>query len=363
MRIVFLSYNYSSDISSPREWTERIKFYVGWSEVLAKTHTVIRVDQINYEGIFIHNNIQYHCINTGKKKNYLPWKLHRRVKGLNPDIIIVSSFMNPLQVIQLRARLGSRVKIIVQHHAEKPFSGIKKIIQFFASRQVDLYLFASKETGINWVNSQNLASEEKIREFPEVSSGFYPFDKISARVITNLSGSPAFIWVGRLNQNKDPVLAVKGFLLFAESNPQARLYMIYQTDELLADINRLLRDRTKDCPILLIGKKSHLELLFWFNSADYYLSASHYEGSGTALCEAMSCGCIPIVTNIPPFRAILGNYGLLYEPGNEISLLSALKQTSTLPIEEKKQDLLNRFESELSFSAIALKFQKIIDSF
>src|SRR4249920_1894305 len=82
MRIVFLSYHYNSDIRSPREWTERIKFYIGWSELLAETHTIIRVDQINYEGSFVHNNIQYHCINTGKKNNFLPWKLHRKVKSL-----------------------------------------------------------------------------------------------------------------------------------------------------------------------------------------------------------------------------------------------------------------------------------------
>jgi hypothetical protein len=97
MRIVFLSYNYSSDISSPREWTERLKYYVGWSELLAKTHTVIRVDQINYEGIFSHNNIQYHCFNPRQKNNYLPWKLHRTVRRLKPDIVIVSSFMYPFR--------------------------------------------------------------------------------------------------------------------------------------------------------------------------------------------------------------------------------------------------------------------------
>ena len=362
MRIVFLSYSYSPDISSPREWTERLKYYVGWSELLAKKHTVIRVDQINYEGIFSHNNIQYYCFNPRQKINYLPWKLHRSVRGLKPDIVVVSSFMYPLQIIQLRACLGSNVKIIVQHHAEKPFKGIKKIIQHFASRHVDLYFFVSKETGNHWVNNHNLVSDKKIMEFPEVSSGFYPFDKISARAITNLSGSPAFLWVGRLNQNKDPILAVKGFLLFAESHPEARLYMIFQTDELLKEITSLLPGKNKNCPVVLLGKKPHLELLFWFNSADYYLSASHYEGSGTALCEAISCGCIPIVTDIPPFRAILGKSGLLYEPGNKNSLLSAFYQTSRLPIDERKQDLLNRFESELSFSAIAEKFQKIVQS-
>jgi glycosyltransferase involved in cell wall biosynthesis len=360
MRIVFVSYHYSPDINSPREWTDRIKFYIGWAEKLAEIHTVIRVDQVNFEDIFIQNKIRYHCINGSKINKFFPWKLHRLVRSLNPDIVIVSSFMFPVQVIQLRVLLGRNVKIFVQHHAEKPFPGIKKIVQHFASRLVDLYLFASKEMGIHWVRNRNLESEKKIREFPEVSSVFYPIDKNAARAVTSLSGSPAFIWVGRLNQNKDPVLAVKTFLVFAKSHPQARLYMIFQTDELLMEIRSLLPD--VDCPVTLVGKIPHQDLQFWLNSADYYLSASHYEGSGTALCEAMSCGCPPIVTNIPSFRAILGKCGLYFEPGNQSSLLTALKQTLLLPIDEIKQKLLMRFASELSFDAIARKFQEITDS-
>jgi glycosyltransferase involved in cell wall biosynthesis len=360
MRIVFLSYHYSADINSPGEWTDRIKFYIGWAERLAETHTVIRVDQINYEGIFIQKKVQYHCIRRTDKNKLFPRKLHRLVKSLKPDIVIVSSFMYPIQVIQLRAVLGRHVKIFVQHHAEKPFSGAKKLIQYFASRQIDRCLFASRETGLYWVHNHNLVSEKKIREFPEVSSDFYPTDKISARAATGLSGSPAFIWVGRLNQNKDPVLAVKTFLVFAESHPQARLYMIYQTDELLSEISSLLHD--KNSTVVLIGKIPHQDLPFWFNSADYYLSASHYEGSGTALCEAMSCGCIPVVTNIPSFRTMLGKTSLLFEPGNQSSLLLALEQTSHLPIDEIRKEVLNRFGSELSFDAIARKFQEIADS-
>src|SRR6266436_8451064 len=129
MRIVFLSYNYSPDIRSPQEWLERIKFYTGWSECMTKEHTVIRVDQINYEGNFIHNCIQYHCVADRRKVNYFPRKLNRFVKDLKPDVVVVSSLCFPLQVIQLRNCLGNKVKIILQHHAEKPFIGIKRLIQ------------------------------------------------------------------------------------------------------------------------------------------------------------------------------------------------------------------------------------------
>ena len=128
MRFVFVSYNYSPDIDSPEEWTDRIKFYAGSLEFLSREHTVIRIDQINYTGNFTHNGVQYYCVNDGRRKNYFPRKLNRFVKSLAPDIVVVSSFLFPLQVIQLRFCLGKKIKIIVQHHAEKPYSGIRKLI-------------------------------------------------------------------------------------------------------------------------------------------------------------------------------------------------------------------------------------------
>ncbi|HEY4935185.1 MAG TPA: glycosyltransferase family 4 protein [Puia sp.] len=362
MRIIFLSYNYSPVIRSPEEWLDRIKFYIGWNECLAKIHTVIRVDQINYEGNFTHNGIQYYCVDDGKKKNYFPRKLNRFVKELKPDIVLVSSFLFPLQVIQLRKYLGKKVKIILQHHAERPFTGIKKYIQNFASCKVDAFLFTSFETGADWVRNKNLDTYKKVHEMPEVSSHFYPVDKNTARQNTDVSGSPVFLWVGRLNQNKDPLTTVKAFLKFTALHPAAKLFMIYHTSELFYEINKLLSPDSGDSHVVLVGKIQHSELLYWFNSADFFLSASHYEGCGTALCEAMSCGCIPLVSDIPSFRMITGNCGLLFEPGNEDALLSALQQTIHLEVEEKKNNALHRFKTELSFGAISAKFQRIIES-
>jgi glycosyltransferase involved in cell wall biosynthesis len=362
MRIVFLSYNYSPDIHSPQEWVERIKFYIGWSEYLAKEHTVIRIDQINYTGEFTQNGIHYYFVDAGQKKNYFPRRLNQFVKALDPAVVVVSSFLFPLQVIQLRNSLGKKVKIILQHHAEKPFTGLKKYIQRLAGLTTNIFLFTSYETGADWVRKGNLGTEKKIRELMEVSSVFNPVDKKIARERTGIAGSPVFLWVGRLNENKDPVTAVKAFLRFAAIQPAAKLFMIYQAAELVPEIKKLLLQNPGPSSIVLVGEIQHSDLLYWFNSADFFLSASHYEGSGTALCEALSCGCIPIVTDIPSFRIISGGCGLLYEPGNEEALLSALRQTMYLDVEEKKNKALDHFKTKLSFEAIAVRFQQILAS-
>jgi len=362
MRLVFLSYHYSPDIRSPEEWFERIGFYTGWAEMLSEKHTVFRVDQIDYEGHLKHHGIQYHFVRDGDKTRYFPRSLNRFVKTLNPDVVVISSFLYPLQLIQLRKCLGKSVRILVQNHAEKPFSGIKKWIQNRASRKADVFLFTNLVTGLEWVWQGNIHSSKKIKELPEVSSAFYPMDKMISGKKTGLTGFPIFLWVGRLNQNKDPVTAVSAFLKFSSFQPDARLYMIYQSDELLPALKNRVEASDFKSNIIFIGHQPHHQLLYWYNSADFYLSASHHEGSGTALCEAMSCGCIPVVSNIPSFRMIGGYAGQFFEPGNEEDLLATLREAMQLDREEKRTQAIDRFKKELSFESISNKFQEIAGS-
>ncbi|MGN6640522.1 MAG: glycosyltransferase family 4 protein, partial [Mucilaginibacter sp.] len=331
---------------------------------LAKKNTVINVCQINYQGEQVYNGVRYCFVNFTSKYTYFPRKFNRFVKSLDPDVAFVQGMHTPLQLIQLKVMLGSKTRIIVQHHAEKPFTGIKKYLQRFAGRFIDAYLFASHEIGLNWVQKGNIASPQKIHEVMEVSSVFKPMDKSEARKKTGATDGIIFLWVGRLNDNKDPLTVVKAFVRFAESQPNVRLYMIYHTEELLPEIRELLSSLIQKDAVKLIGKVLHSELQYWFNSADIILSGSHYEGSGTAICEAMSCGCMPLVTDIPSFRMITNNgkCGLLYEPGNEDALLAALEQTQYIDIKEKQAESLNYFKSNLSFEAIAKKIQAIAGS-
>lgn len=212
---------------------------------------------------------------------------------------------------------------------------------------------------MQWVQNGNMDSRDKIFEFPEVSSCFYPLEKSTALAKTRATGSPVFLWVGRLNQNKDPETVVSSFLKFTVCCPDARLFLIYQTEELLFDLQALIAGQIHRDNIVFIGQVPHDQLLYWFNSADFYISASHYEGSGTALCEAMSCGCIPIVTHIPSFRSICRDSGLFFEPGNPEDLFAALMKTISLDIEIEKRKVLAHFKEEGSFESISAKFQKI----
>jgi glycosyltransferase involved in cell wall biosynthesis len=216
--------------------------------------------------------------------------------------------------------------------------------------------------GADWVNRGNLGSPEKIHEVMEVSSVFLPLEKETAKAETAAEGNPVFLWVGRLDENKNPLMVVRTFLQFAASYPESRLYMIYHTTELLGEIERMLdKEAGSRRRVVLVGAQPHARLPYWYSSADFIVSGSWYEGSGAAVCEAMSCGCIPIVTNIFSFSMMTGNgrCGLLYEAGDSQALLSALEQAAGMDLPEERRKALEQFRSALSFEAIAGKIQEV----
>ena len=361
MRIVSTGYSKTEEYSSPHEWLKRISFYTGLLEELGKQHKVSGIERISYEGQHHQNGVDYYFINLRKKVERFPRKMHRLIKNLKPDVVLVNGFIFPLQIIQLRIALGKKVKIIVLHRAEKPFKGIKKWIQVLADRCVNAYLFASAEFGRQWMKSGIIGDENKIKEVMPASSSFVPGSKQEARRKINIEGDPVYLWVGRLEKNKDPLNVVKAFISFQKNHCAARLYMIFQTDELLEEIKSIIRSHSAFTAIRLVGKLDHSNLQTWYSSADFIISGSHYEGSGIAISEAMSCGCIPLVTDIISFRKMAGTCGLFYTAGDQNGLLQILNNSLSLDITAQRQKVLEEFRNELSVSAIAAKFNRILE--
>lgn len=363
MRIVITSYNSVEEFDNPPDWLKRIGFYTGILEGLARYHDVISIERINYKGTYQQNGVQYNFIQHNGKLAFFPFRMHRLIRKLQPDVVLVHGFIFPAQIIQLRWAIGKQTKIIVQNHAEKPTRGIRTFLQRKADRYINSYLFTSKEMGREWVEKGIIKSNEKIAEIMEVSSSFTANEKNERNTLefTTLF----FLWVGRLNANKDPLTVVKAFINFLFFEPSAKLYMIYQAEELLPQIKALIatKENAKEA-ITLVGAVPNQQLQEWYNKADFFISGSHYESGGVAVCEAMSCGCIPVITDIFSFRRMTGpdKCGLLYEPGNHQALLTSLLQTRNMDIEKERIKVLRQFRDELSFNAIAGKIDKVLAS-
>jgi len=101
------------------------------------------------------------------------------------------------------------------------------------------------------------------------------------------------VFVGRLDQQKDPVLLVESFAEAAKDNP--RLYLIMIGDGVLRGKTLKKIEQlgvAERC--ILAGLLPAREIADIHRGADLFLLASAYEGMPIALLEAMACG-LPVV--------------------------------------------------------------------
>ena len=363
MKIVSLSYVRSSGFHDPQSWIERIRPYGEVLEALAKKHSVISIEQIDYEGNYQWNGVEYYFVRL--KNRWRPTALHRLVKELKPGVVIVHGLGFPLQVIQLKRALGKDVIILAQNHADRIPVGWRRWLRKVADRSINAYLFTSTELALPWMRNKIIRDERKIKEVMVGASIFVQMNRVAAKSITKMKGYPAFLYVGRVDANKDPFTLIEAFSNFTRLQPSASLYLIIQNPEKKNEIQKLIEENGLMHVVFIVGKIPHPQMQAWFNSADFIISTSHAEAFGMAVAEAMSCGCFPIVTNIPSFRKLTdnGNFGILFEPGNAGQLTAALEKAAKLNLELERKKILTYYNAHLSAEAIAEQICKAVNSF
>lgn len=296
---------------------------------------------------------------------HLPFALCRYIRREAPEIAMIHGFTFPVQLLLLRLMKRKKTKLIIQHHAEKPFAHpVKRWFQKIAYSPADAFLFASKALADPFLEQGIITSPEKIHEVMEGSTLFRPLPKQEARRMLDIPDGRVFLWVGRLDANKDPLTVLKAMHRLKETGERFKLYMIYGTDELEGEVRDYIREKGLREHIIPIGKTEHGLLESWYSAADYFVAASHYEGSGIALCEAMACGCIPVVSYIPSFATMTeqGRYGSLFEAGNEEDLFKQLTSLKNADASVMSTSVVAHFQQQLSLEAIGKRFLGVAHS-
>jgi len=356
IKLIDLSFNVNKNINSAEEAIQRFRPSLGYIDIIKEYLEIIFIAFINKNEEALIDNVRFSFFKGHKGYWFIPFRMLRYVKKERPDVVFVQGLNHSFQVICMRLFLGKDAVIVVQHHGEQPLPGVKKILQKIADKCITAYFFTSADNAQQWIDAKMISTKKKCFEVLEASAHLTKRNKNESKNVLGMSGNANFLWVGRLNANKDPFTVLYGFEKYLRKNRGAKFYMIYQEDELLQDIKTIIsKSEVLANSTFLAGKMDHENLATWYSAADFYISGSHREGSGYALLEAMACGCIPVVTDIPSYRAITSNggYGILYEKNNVDSLLQALDKTETINRSEFSKAVEAHFNKNLSFEKIA----------
>ncbi len=356
IRFIDLNYYYNREFDDPQVAVKAHKASLGYAEFASGNLDIEVVKHINYEGHIHTNSATYSFFRSRNRFWYIPFRTHRYVKNRHPEIVLVQGFIFPLRVLFLRLKLGRQCVILLQHRGEMPIGKLRIIFQRIADQWIDGYVFTSLGIALGWVKKNIISSSDKCFELPGGSSDFEQQDKPEARRLTGINGDFNFLWVGRLDANKDPLTVLQGFEKYLHVNPNAKLYMIFQSDEMFGRILQFINKyQLLQAAVYMLGKVIHSELPVWYNSADFYISGSQREAGGYALLEAMACGCIPVVTDIPSYRKFTGSgqYGFLFAPGNSDQLFKTLSQLKDINRKKLSDAIIQHFGNTLSHAAIA----------
>lgn len=149
----------------------------------------------------------------------------------------------------------------------------------------------------------------------------------------NLSKTTAFvntpkhrvnlISVGRLVADKDQITLINMCDYLYKKNIDFHLYICGggPLENMLT--NEITRRGLCDS-ITLTGNLSRFDVYKKLTEASIYISCSKTEGFGNSTIEAMSSGCLVVVSDIPVHREIIKNRDFLFTTGNYIDLANKI---------------------------------------
>lgn len=365
MHVLYLNYQLDHDLRSADHLLDRYYTMIEWCIALKRTgmESVSIVQAFHTDRYFQRAGVDCHFVRPGPLLFVPAWlspgRIHGKIRELAPDVVHHSGHVYPLSF--LRAELGAKTTVLWQHRGGVTTHFPGMLLKRRGFNAVDGFLFSAKELASSSIPSGMIKGYQRIYEIMGGSARGTPLEQTQAKREVGLAGSPIFLWVGRLNANKDPLTVLKGFARTIQTHPEAHLYMIYHDSTFLSPVRALISDLHLESNVHLLGRIESSAMVRYYSAADYFLLGSHREGTGFAVLEAMACGVVPIITDIPSFRRLTmgGTMGALWQPGEDSSLFSAIE--AAFLATPSRTSVRKYFLRHWSFDALAQQAVRVYD--
>jgi len=180
-----------------------------------------------------------------------------------------------------------------------------------------------------------LASDPVFKKTTSGSSDIKVMEKFKIR-------KPYILSVGTIEPRKDYTTLIKSYNLARHGHPELNHMLViagrtgWKSEPTYSE--REASPFSKD--IIFTGRVEDNELVRLYNQADIFVYTSLFEGFGLPPLEAMSCGLPVICSNSSSIKEVVGDAGILVEPGNIRGFSSSI--VKLLKVEDLKSDLSSR---------------------
>jgi len=367
VRIVQANAVYDAAAKTADELLDRYRPLTEWSRAVAGAGaTVSVVQRFRTAGRVERDGIAYALVADTQP----PWlstkgapdEFITAIAAQSPDVVHVNGLIFPQLVAGIRAAVGGKAAIVAQHHGgEFPIRGSGLVGLWQRQRwrnglaAADAISFTAAEQADQW-RAAGVLADQRILSIVEASTTMRAVNRERARMAIGASVDPLILWVGRQTSNKDPITILDGLETALPRLPRTQVMMLFGDNTLLEGVEQRVRESALLRPtVMLSGRISHDEMPNYYSAADVFVSGSHSEGSGGVLIEAMSAGVVPVVSDIPSFRAIIGDCGAHFSAGDAGAFASALVRTCSADLVSSKAATKARFDHSLTWDAIGTR--------
>lgn len=342
-----------------RELLERWPSLADIAELVSATGIKVSVLQAaGHSERLTHNGVDYRFVDIGRASTARGRgrRFAHALRDVAADVLHAHGLSFAGEALAISRLMSPQRPIVIQDHADRPPRWRRPLWRrrFAVASGV---AFTAPEQAEPFAKARLFGTHTRLFAIPESSSRFTPGEKIRARAETALHGDPCVLWVGHLSPGKDPLAVLDGVSLAARRLPDLQLWCAYGTAPLLSAVRRRIgSDPWLRGRVHLLGKVPHERIEMLMRASDLFVSGSRSEGSGYAAIEALACGLVPVLTDIPAFRALTGDgrIGHLWPCGDPARLADAL----VLAVADRPSPTQVRahFDATLSFAAVGRRW-------
>jgi glycosyltransferase involved in cell wall biosynthesis len=133
----------------------------------------------------------------------------------------------------------------------------------------------------------------------------FPFQRgnIKLRQDLGLTDELVMLSTRSLSQVYNLDILVRAIPLVKREIPNVKFIFIYRgTSEQENDLKRLIEKEKAADSVILVGSVDNFHIAEYYQLADIFISITSSEGMPVSLTEAMACGAVPVVSDLPVFR-------------------------------------------------------------
>ncbi len=328
-------------VIAPIPWTERIR--VGREPMLASSHhTLVVHPTFYYPPRMLRGTYGYwywHSIRSTVRRMY---------RSYRPDVVL-GYWAHPdgygalqgakcIGVPVVNMVGGSDVRLLAN-------SGMRRAAIQSVLRRSDRVIAFSRDLAAHVVDLGVSRDRVEVVYRGVDRDIFHPSDRDQARSELILDRSRLIIlWVGRLVEVKNPHMALRGMVRWAQQFGERVQLILVGDGPLRSELESLAVQLGVANHCRFVGAIPHEQLATWFQAADVTLLTSRSEGVPNVLIESVACGTPFVATDVGGVREIAHpDSDRLVDSGDEVglqnSVIAKLSQRKVHPKQDSTYDI------------------------